>query len=451
MIVGAGRLTIGSQAFLLFVAKTAASASYIYALDFAYRAYLPKFWSGWGFDYFPKSDFDHLLMVIVALMPSLWQKSINDRPSTMFQLILYLVVYVPTVIVSYNASLALTGHIFAIWLHLLAGTAIIAALTNFMPLYLGRIIMARNHRTILIVLAVGVMFGLVMYGNGGNIDILSFKDIYKHRFEVLKQEPFAPAVYSYWWLSGAILPLGLVWAMRARNLLLFLACFAGQIVMFGVASSKAAGLTAFATPLFYIFTCTFRRWFGVALISVFALLVAAAGILTTNQGIVGIIVSTLLARTLGIPGLTATQYDGFFSTYGYTYWSHVNFVRLFIAYPYSREIPYEVGMYYYHNDLLSLNANFWASDGIAAFGLPGIIIISIVAGLVFRVLDQSCKHLDPRLTAAWALTPAMALSNIGLFTCLLTDGFGIMILIAFMLPAIAVMPSVANAMPTRCI
>ena len=429
------RWTPQSETFAIFAVKMAVSALYILALDFAYRAYLPKFWGSWGFLHFPKSDTEYVLMVLVALVPAAWLRSANERPSTLFQLILYLLVYVPTIIVSYNAVPSLNDRLFSLWASLFAGTALIAAITSFLPLYLGRIRLPPNHRSVLIALAVAAMLSLVIYANGSNIDIFAFRDIYKHRFAVAKQESFAPAVYSYWWLSGAILPLGLVWATHTRNFLLFFVCFVLQIIMFGVSASKAAGLTAFATPLLYIYACYFRKSFGIVMISIFAIFVMSAGLFATNQGIAGIIISTLLARTIGIPGITAIQYDEFFSTYGYTYWSHVNVVRLFVDYPYSRDIPYEVGMHFYQNDLLSWNANFWASDGIAAFGLPGIIIISILAGITFRVLDQSCKHIDPRVSAAWSLTPAMALANVGLFTCLLTDGFGIMILIAFMLPA----------------
>jgi hypothetical protein len=425
----------GSEAFAIFLIKMMVSALYILALDFAYRAYLPRFWGSWGFFYFLKSDGDYFLMFIFALIPAAWLRSANTRPSSFFQLILYLLVYVPTIVVSFNAVPILTGRLLMLWTNLLLGSAIIASITNYLPLYLGRLRLPQNHGPILLVFVVAVMLTLVIYANGSNIDIFAFRDIYKHRFAVAKQETFAPAVYSYWWLSGAILPLGLVWSTHTRNFLFFAVCFSLQIVMFGVSASKAAGLTAFATPLVYIFANMFQKSFGIVIISIFSIFVLAAGLFTTNDGMIGIIISTLLARTIGIPGLTAMQYDNFFSTFGYTYWSHVNIVRLFVDYPYSRDIPYEVGMHFYKNDLLSWNANFWASDGIAALGLPGIIIISVFAGITFRVLDQSCKHIDPRVSAAWALTPAMALANVGLFTCLLTDGFGVMILIAFMLPA----------------
>lgn len=427
-------LTPQSRDFVVFAAKMIVAFAYVAALDFAYRAYLPKFWSDWGFVYFPKPTETHAAMFLVGLIPALWTRSINTRPSTLFQLIIYIIVFVPTIVVSYNVSPSVHEHLVTLWLSLVAGSAIIAIITNGLPMYLARVEMARNHRTVLMAFVFLLLFGLVIYGYGSSIDILSFRDIYKHRIEVAKQEAFAPAVYSYWWLSGAILPLGLVWSIHYRRPLLFIGCFAAQIIMFGVSASKSAGLTAFVTPVFYLFACVFQRWFGVALLATVAMLVAAAGLFTTDQGLVGVVTSTLLARTLGIPGITAMQYDQFFSEYGYTYWSHINFVRLFIDYPYFREIPYEVGTYFYNNDLLSWNANFWASDGIAAFGLPGVLIVSVLAGIVFRVLDQSCRHLDPRLTAAWALTPAMALSNIGLFTCLLTDGLGVMILIAFILP-----------------
>ena len=85
-----------------------------------------------------------------------------------------------------------------------------------------------------------------------------------------------------------------------------------------------------------------------------------------------------------------------------------------------------------------MNANFWATDGIAALGLVGIPVISIFVGLILYAVDvASQKH---RMGfAVTSLLPIMLLMcNISIFTTLLTGGlFFWMVTMAVMPPAIA--------------
>jgi hypothetical protein len=131
-------------------------------------------------------------------------------------------------------------------------------------------------------------------------------------------------------------------------------------------------------------------------------------------------------------------YD-FFSRHGYTYWSHVRFVSRFIPYTYDLQIPYLIGREYYGNDVLSANAHFMATDGIAAAGIPGLLLISAVAGLVLYVIDLLAKRHDRLFLLLLLAGPLIALLNVGLFTTLLTDGLGVLIVL------LAIMPPVRSA------
>ena len=68
------------------------------------------------------------------------------------------------------------------------------------------------------------------------------------------------------------------------------------------------------------------------------------------------------------------------------------------------------------------NANFFAMDGIAGFGLIGIPIMSALCGFIFWFIDSCARKYNLPFAAA-ALTMCMvSLTNAGLFTTLITGG-----------------------------
>lgn len=406
---------------------------FVYGFHIAYTIYLSRYWDWWGFHSYPKEDNEFLLAFIISIIPSLWLKSEADRPSMMFMWVIFVVVYVPSIVVSYNISRNPNAEFASLWIALLAGYAIIAFIVRYIPIGVRRIELPPGHAPFLLIGLALLFFIIVLATNGRQINIFAFTDVYKQRAIAGKVEASAIAVYAYWWLSVAFLPFGLIWGLHNSRWLLALICFLAQIIMFGVAGSKLAGLTGFAAPLLYFAAKKQKNYLGISLIWALALLVAGSTAnAQTSKSLAGIIISTLLGRTLGVPGLTTVQYYSFFETNPYTYWSHVNFVGLFVDYPYSMPLYYLFGSRLYGSSLLSLNANFWATDGIAAYGLTGIILISILTGFALRTLDEASSHLPASLTIGWALAPAMALANVGLFTTLLSQGLGMMILIALL-------------------
>jgi hypothetical protein len=70
----------------------------------------------------------------------------------------------------------------------------------------------------------------------------------------------------------------------------------------------------------------------------------------------------------------------------------------------------------------------------ASFGLPGILMISVLAGIVFWVYDSASRELQPDFAVLAGLYVALFLSNGSLFTTLGSAGLGLLILVLWIMP-----------------
>jgi len=139
-----------------------------------------------------------------------------------------------------------------------------------------------------------------------------------------------------------------------------------------------------------------------------------------------LVASLFFMRTISMPGQLASIYVDFFTNHPYTYYSHLGFVnKLTGMYPYGNE-PLGRAVV---DGAYNANANFWVTDGIAAIGPIGVIIINI---LFFFLLLFINKMFDKKFSKFILLvfTPAIfALLNVSLFTTLLSCGMILLILI----------------------
>src|SRR5207253_8022098 len=116
-------------------------------------------------------------------------------------------------------------------------------------------------------------------------------------------------------------------------------------------------------------------------------------------------------RTLSMGGLVTAQYYHFFLHNPYTYWSHLKIVSSFVHYPYHYGIGQEIGIAYSGSIDLNATAHFYATDGIAAAGLTGILVIGAVSGVLFWVLDCVAQNCDIEFAAVVTAYAAFNLSN----------------------------------------
>jgi hypothetical protein len=158
-------------------------------------------------------------------------------------------------------------------------------------------------------------------------------------------------------------------------------------------------------------------------------------------------------RTFAINGLMTAWYYDFFQSNPQTHYSHVTGVNWFLRYPYANPMGLEVGSFYSGDPTADANGHLWATDGLAALGLPGILLISVFCAFVFWMLDSAAGKHDPRLAALLVSYAAYNLANIGIFTSLLSGGLALLMVFLYLMPpensAVSISPRVWTASVRR--
>ena len=144
--------------------------------------------------------------------------------------------------------------------------------------------------------------------------------------------------------------------------------------------------------------------------------------------------ANVVMRVFATPGLLMGVYQNFLSDHPLTYYSHVTGVNWFVDYPYHLPLGLEVGFATTGELDYNMNAGFWVTDGIAAIGLPGIIVISLLIASVFYTLDCIGSAHKPFLVALCLSQYAIFLANVSFFTSLVTGGLIWFLLIFYLMP-----------------
>jgi hypothetical protein len=107
-----------------------------------------------------------------------------------------------------------------------------------------------------------------------------------------------------------------------------------------------------------------------------------------------------------------------------------------VHYPYHYPLGTEIG-YYFYGTLVDTTAHFWATDGLAALGLPGILLVSALCAFLFWIVDSATARHDPRLAGLVTFYAIYSLANLSLFTTFLSGGLGLLVLLLHLLPPVA--------------
>jgi hypothetical protein len=209
----------------------------------------------------------------------------------------------------------------------------------------------------------------------------------------------------------------------------------GYLFLYGIGGSKSVMMAIVLLPLLYLWLNCFKKnvlpvfvW-GLSAVLMFGLLLKAAGFHTIAYWYVAVV----HMRTFSIPAQMMAQFYKFFDQHPLTYLSHAKGFSIFITNPYGMDIPRTVGTFFYGSPV-GANSGFWAGDGIAGFGLPGIIIMSSLCAMLFWLFDNLCRRLDPCFVIIAAGFLAISFTNTSLFTTLSSGGLGLLMLAVFVLP-----------------
>lgn len=415
---------------------------FIAMFHWVYATWIHSTFGYLGFDYEMPALSELILAWMLAVLPSAWLPMDADRPSRLITWVLYLTVFVPSMFVPLFAALRPAEEIRPMMAVLFLSFAIIC-LPQWLPVL-------RLRKPQLPSMAfwggfwvvVGGLLAWVIVVYQGHFSLVGFDEVYESlRFSAREVGRGTGVGYPIMWLSGALMPFLMSWALVRRRFSLLVFAAGVLVLLYSTAGLKSILISAVVTPCLFMLMQGRRLPFAVKLIWV---IVAVFGVLNTANLLVTemtrshlLLSAIVFARTFAGPGLLTAMYQDFFADHPLTYYSHVNGINLIVPYPYQNGIGQEVGYFYSRNLDLNSNAHLWCSDGLAAMGLPGLLLVSLLCGVVFWVLDSVALRHKGIFSATAINFAALNISNASLFTALLSGGLILSMLLLYLVPTVA--------------
>lgn len=385
---------------------------------------------------YPKAGY-LLLAWGLSVAPAAWMPIKLNRPSQLIYWVLYLTVFIPSMFVPLYVGLQDAPEVASLMVTLLAGFAI-AGVSYCLPLlrFHPPAISQRAYKWAFSCVVAGLMLWVLGVFHG-NFRIVSFADVYDLRSAADDLMEGSSVHYAVMWLSAVIGPFLMASGIVSKRIYMFLAGVFVQVFVYSAMGAKSVIVSIIVVPVLAFIMRDRGASFGLKFTWTCALLTFALYLGRSVGGPDSLffwLFSLVFMRTFGNGGLTTAWYHDFFLRHPPTYYSHIKGVSWFVAYPYNNPLGIEVGSFYSGDPTLDANAHFWATDGLAAWGLWGVLAASVVCVLVFWILDSTAKGHDLRLTAPMVSFAALNLANISLFTSLLSGGLGLLILFLYFAP-----------------
>jgi hypothetical protein len=396
----------------------------LYALVYV-QCYVSFLWYQFesvGYDLFHREAPFLTASVVIALLPVVCYRGFRALSSGISVLV-YLGLYVPIILTFALGSSKPVAEIRLIQLVFMAGMVTLfladaVLIRNPLKLDLGIDLMP----PVLAVTALSTVY--VAYVYRGSLAFPSFgPDLYLQRAANENLGEGLLMRYLSSWLSAVLVPLCLAFGLSARRhrytIIGSLAC----LLLYMASANKLSILVPLIYVSLYLLLSKRRS-------SLFPLLTAALAMLIggllaiANLGTAAFLAAAIVInRAIGNGGQVTMAYYDFFSFYAQTGYSHVHGLNLFTRpYPYGNVVLGQVIGQFYWSPFMNANANFWATDGIAAMGLPGVAIISVLAALLFVVMNTVTEGYD-QLFAFLCFVPfVMTMLNQSLFSSFWSGG-----------------------------
>lgn len=413
---------------------------YVLVFNWTYDKMIAPVYGYWGLAANPTPLSYLVISWVLSIIPSFWMRIKIVRPSQILFLIQYYVIFIPGCFVLYNSSkpYIMPENVLFIVLLMFAGLSIIQ-LFYYLPL--GTNLHMRVNSSLfwsLLVTSMAFLVGYTIFSFGGNFQLANLEEIYSVRSalaEAVEASGSRFGFYAQMWLAGFYLPFCAAVGVATRRRWIFVLVAAGYLLMFGIGGSKTTLFSFIYLPGIYLWL-KYSKKYTVAVFVLGLCGLLSIGALLDMIGFTDFAywyVAVVNFRTFSIPAQLIAQFYDFFSNNPLTYMSHVSGFNLLHAYPYDTDIPRLLGMYFYETPVGS-NAGFWAGDGLAAFGPPGIIIMSVVCAVVFWVFDSIAKRCDPKFVILSVTFIATSFGNISLSTVMVSGGLGLLVVTLFVLP-----------------
>lgn len=274
---------------------------------------------------------------------------------------------------------------------------------------------------------------IALYTIRFNID-LSISDVYTRRLQARETVIGGSFVaYSITFLGKAYMPLSIVIGLYyKKSIFLFLAVIS-SIAVFSVDGSKGSIFTPLLIVCIILLVSKPRNNEG------FLLLVGCCCIIVLSIieefAIGSSIFSIFIVRRLFIiPAQLTTYYWEFFSYHPLVFLSD-SILKIFINPQYPLPTAMIIGLNYFQDANANANAGIWAS-GFANFGYVGVIITSIIAAVILRIVDSIADTNRYVVGCVVSLMIGIAWTEQALHTSILSSGIIVLIIGLYLCPSV---------------
>ena len=422
--------------------RVGCSSLFFWSYVLSYSRFVPELYDTWrlGQRIDVNSPTTYFLWLL-AVLPAVFLRPALRYTSDFFVYIQYFLVYVPSLWVAFNATRPemTWDRAYALDLTLFASMMIIVLLSRIRsrraPPRVADLSPSRIRALVIVAFA---LFMLVGFALKWQFNLVGFDEIYELRESAgntLTSGGIGLTGYYFSWLNGALLPTMLCIGVLRRSRTLMVASTAMYVGLYALWGSKAS---LFAPLAVYVVSRLCRQFEGhhlAAFAALFSsLLVVPYSFALAEPEVQALTESWYLyvihQRTFNSSALLIPQYLEFFSVNPNTFGSHITGINLMVPYPFDMDVPRLVGMFQY-GGLMTANVNYWGQDGIAAFGLLGIPMISLVVGGVFWTADRILCRVPIALAVPSMTFMASNLIDTSIFTTLISGG---LLLVILMLP-----------------
>lgn len=419
-----------------------ATLVYIGTFHYMYIEWLFPLFGYFGFKYeFPGWGYV-VLSYTLATIPSLYLPTKLSLPSTFLNWIIYVMVYIPSQLVpmfqNYQSHESVTVYMFTLF----GGMTFMIWISGKRGFKFPE--MKINSKIFWIIFGVMALAltTWVLVAFGDHMRWPSLEDIYDQRAKSAEVIGDSLLGYATAILSGAINPFLMAYGLSQGKKVPFILGAGGQVFLYLTAAMKGILLSVIIIPLIFILIRRYSQRIGVAIMGYSVMLVSLTlfflsgyddDIYDGQGNWIGQLGSLIFVRIFGMSGLLSGWYHDFFSQFPLTYFTQITVLSKIFKYPYQMSLGEEVGAFYMSKGL-DANAHFWASDGLSS-GIVGVVIISILAGLLFWIINAVSRKHDltfATLTFAFAV---INLCNASLFTCLLSGGIILLLTFLFFFPS----------------
>jgi hypothetical protein len=372
---------------------------------------------------------DLLLVTALAVVPALWLPTVAEQPSDVLIWFLYLFGYVPAVVIPIYVIGPDLGRVLPLILAIAVGFAIIGLMRRLPRAALRWPGMRqRRFENLLLILGVISLAYLVLFF-GIPTQIPDFASVYDLRAQ-FAATPSPGAGYVVAWAGNVIYPILIAMGLSGSRRIALVLGIAGQLLIYSLDGAKAILFTLVLIPVVLAVLRWGPRLLGPLLAFGSVLLVAVAVVATNVSGNAWPL-AIVVVRLMALPGQLTAYYFDFFSTHATYLLSH-SILKAFTDAPYTSDPPTLIGGVYLHA-IVDANANIWA-DGMANFGLPGVIGSSFILGALLWIVDSVAWERSLLLVGPTLAIAALTLSDGALLTAILTNGIGLAIALFALMP-----------------